>query len=118
MNEEKLPGGLQALAARIHALGMELGIWIEPEMVNENSDLYRAHPDWILNVPGRRPTRGRDQLVLDFSRKEIRDHVYDQLKAVFSSADISYVKWDMNRSLTEVWSAALPADRQGEVYHR
>ena len=118
VNEEKLPGGLKALADRIHALGMELGIWIEPEMVNENSDLYRAHPDWILNVPGRRPTRGRDQLVLDFSRKEIRDHVYGQIKAVLSSAGISYVKWDMNRNLTEVWSAALPAGRQGEVYHR
>ena len=118
VNEEKLPGGLKALTDRIHALGMELGIWIEPEMVNENSDLYRAHPDWILNVPGRKPTRGRDQLVLDFSRKEIRDHVYGQIKAVLSGAGISYVKWDMNRSLTEVWSAALPAGRQGEVYHR
>ena len=118
VNEEKLPGGLQALSERIHALGMEFGIWIEPEMVNENSDLFRAHPDWILNVPGRKPTRGRDQLVLDFSRQEIRDHVYGQIKAALSGADISYVKWDMNRSLTEVWSAALPAGRQGEVYHR
>ncbi|MDE6281251.1 MAG: alpha-galactosidase [Oscillospiraceae bacterium] len=118
VNEEKLPGGLGALVPRIKELGMAFGIWIEPEMVNEDSDLYRAHPDWVLNVPGRRPSRGRNQLVLDFSRRDVRDHVYRQIKAVLSSADISYVKWDMNRSLTEVWSAALPADRQGEVYHR
>ncbi|MDE6589075.1 MAG: alpha-galactosidase, partial [Oscillospiraceae bacterium] len=118
VNEEKLPGGLGALAERVKALGMEFGIWIEPEMVNEDSDLYRAHPDWVLNVPGRRPSRGREQLVLDFSRQDVRDHVYSQIHAVLSSADIAYLKWDMNRSLTEVWSAALPAGRQGEVYHR
>ena len=118
VNEEKLPGGLPALAERIKALGMTFGIWIEPEMVNEDSDLYRAHPDWVLNVPGRKASRGRNQLVLDFSRRDVRDHVYHQIKAVLSSADVAYLKWDMNRSLTEVWSAALPADRQGEVYHR
>ena len=118
VNEEKLPGGLGSLVSRVKELGMEFGIWIEPEMVNEDSDLYRAHPDWALRVPGRGPSRGRNQLVLDFSRQDVRDHVYGQIKAVLSSADISYVKWDMNRSLTEVWSAALPADRQGEVYHR
>ncbi len=118
VNEEKLPGGLEALTARIKKLGMEFGIWIEPEMVNEDSGLYRAHPDWALNVPGRKPSRSRNQLVLDFSRAEIRDHIYSQIKKVLSSADISYVKWDMNRSLTEVWSAALPPERQGEVYHR
>ena len=118
VNEEKLPGGLETLVGRIKELGMEFGIWIEPEMVNEDSDLYRAHPDWVLNVPGRAPSRGRNQLVLDFSRREVRDHVYSQIKTVLSSADISYVKWDMNRSLTEVWSAALPPERQGEVYHR
>ena len=118
VNEEKLPGGLEALAKRIRELHMAFGIWIEPEMVNEDSALYRAHPDWVLNVPGRRPSRGRAQLVLDFSRQDVRDHIYGQIKNVLSSADISYVKWDMNRSLTDVWSAALPADRQGEVYHR
>ena len=118
VNEKKLPGGLNALVERIKALGMGFGIWIEPEMVNEDSDLYRTHPDWVLNVPERKPSRGREQLVLDFSRQEVRDHIYGQIKAVLSNADISYVKWDMNRSLTEVWSAALPADRQGEVYHR
>ena len=118
VNEAKLPGGLNALAARLKAMGMAFGIWIEPEMVNEDSDLYRAHPDWVLNVPGRRPSRGRQQLVLDFSRKEVRDHVYEQIRAVLSSTEVAYVKWDMNRSLTEVWSSALPPERQGEVYHR
>ncbi len=118
VNEAKLPGGLDALVARLKAMGMAFGIWIEPEMVNEDSDLYRAHPDWVLNVPGRRPSRGRQQLVLDFSRKEVRDHVYGQIHSVLSSTEVAYVKWDMNRSLTEVWSSALPPERQGEVYHR
>ncbi len=118
VNETKLPGGLKDLVERINALGMAFGIWIEPEMVNEDSDLYRAHPDWALHIPGRAPARGRGQLVLDFSRKDIRDHVYGQLQAVLASAPVAYIKWDMNRSLTDVWSAALPAQRQGEVYHR
>ena len=118
VNQKKLPGGLEALVPRIQALGMSFGIWIEPEMVSEDSDLYREHPDWALRIPGRTPARGRNQLVLDFSRLEIRQHVYGQIKAVLSSADIAYVKWDMNRSLSDVWSAALPAERQGEVYHR
>ena len=118
VNEKKLPGGLEALVPRIRALGMSFGIWIEPEMVNEDSDLYRAHPDWTLGVPGRPRTRGRSQLALDLSRREVRDHVYASIKKVLDGADISYVKWDMNRSLTDVWSAALPSDRQGEVFHR
>ena len=118
VNEKKLPGGLGALVPQINRLGMSFGIWVEPEMVNEDSALYRQHPDWALRVPGREPARGRNQLVLDFSRQEVRDHIYSQLKAVLSSAPVTYVKWDMNRSLTDVWSAALPAGRQGEVYHR
>jgi alpha-galactosidase len=118
VNTKKLPGGLEALVPRINALGMEFGIWVEPEMVSENSGLYRAHPDWALGVPGRDYTRGRSQLVLDFSRKEIRDYIYDALQSVLKSAKITYIKWDMNRSLSEVWSAALPPERQGEVYHR
>lgn len=97
---------------------MSFGIWIEPEMVSEDSDLYRAHPDWALGVPGRPRTRGRSQLALDFSRREVRDYVYENIKKVLDSADVSYVKWDMNRGLTDVWSAALPAGRQGEVFHR
>ena len=118
VNTEKLPGGLEALVPRIQELGMKFGIWIEPEMVNEDSCLYREHPDWALTIPGRAPTRCRNQLVLDFSRAEVRQHIYKQIKAVLSSADIAYVKWDMNRSLTDVWSAALPAQCQGEVFHR
>ena len=118
VNTEKLPGGLETLVPRLRELGMRFGIWIEPEMVSEDSQLYRAHPDWALRIPGRAPARGRNQLVLDFSRREVRAHIYGQIKAVLSSADISYVKWDMNRSLTDVWSAALPPERQGEVYHR
>ncbi|MCI9567520.1 MAG: alpha-galactosidase [Lawsonibacter sp.] len=118
VNEEKLPGGLEALVPRIRALGMSFGIWVEPEMISEDSQLYREHPDWALGVPGRPRTRGRSQLTLDFSRKEVREHIYQAIKKVLDSADISYVKWDMNRSLTDVWSAALPASRQGEVFHR
>jgi len=118
VNREKLPGGLEALVPRIKELGMSFGIWIEPEMVSEDSDLYRAHPDWALGVPGRPHTRGRSQLTLDFSRREVREHIYQAIRKVLDSADVSYVKWDMNRSLTDVWSGALPADRQGEVFHR
>ncbi len=118
VNTSKLPGGLEALVPRLHDLGLSFGIWVEPEMVNEDSDLYRAHPDWALRVPGRAPARGRGQLVLDFSRREVRDHVYARLREVLSSVPVRYVKWDMNRSLSDVWSAALPAGRQGEVYHR
>jgi alpha-galactosidase len=118
VNEEKLPGGLEALTPRIQELGMCFGIWIEPEMVNEDSQLYRAHPDWVLGAPGRPQTVSRGQLVLDFSRKDVRDHIYRDIQKVLDSAPIRYVKWDMNRSLSDVWSAALPAERQGEVYHR
>ena len=118
VNEEKLPGGLGALVPRIRELGMSFGIWIEPEMISEDSGLYREHPDWALEAPNRPFARGRSQLVLDFSRKEVRDHVYGAIKQVLNSSDITYVKWDMNRSLTDVWSAALPAGRQGELFHR
>ena len=118
VNQAKLPGGLEALVPRIRALGLSFGLWIEPEMVSEDSDLYRAHPDWALGAPGRPQALGRSQLVLDFSRREVRDHIYAAMRRILDSADISYIKWDMNRSLTDVWSAALPPARQGEVYHR
>ena len=118
VNENKLPGGLEALVPRINQLGMEFGLWVEPEMVSEDSQLYRQHPDWVLCAPNRAYTRGRSQLVLDFTRKEVRDFIYDALAKVLSGADITYLKWDMNRSLTQVWSAGLPPHRQGEVYHR
>ncbi len=113
-----LPDGLDGLADRIEALGMKFGLWIEPEMVNKDSDLYRAHPDWILAVPGRPETHGRNQYVLDFSRKEVVDCIHGMISKVMREAKISYIKWDMNRCITECYSAALPADREGEVFHR
>lgn len=118
VNRSKLPGGLEALVPQIQGLGLGFGLWVEPEMVSEDSALYRAHPDWALGAPGRPQTRGRSQLVLDFTRREVRDAVYSAICEVLRSADICYMKWDMNRSLSDVWSAAIPAQRQGEVYHR
>lgn len=118
VNTEKLPGGLNPLIQRINSLGMKFGIWVEPEMISEDSDLYRAHPDWALTVPGRAPTMSRNQMVLDFSRKEVVDYLYDKLSALLRNHRIDYVKWDMNRHMTDVYSHALPADRQGEVFHR
>ena len=118
VNEKKLPGGLKYLSDEIHKLGMQFGIWMEPEMVSPDSELYRAHPDYALQNPGRVPTLSRHQLVLDLSRQDVRDCIYAQIHAVLSSARIDYVKWDMNRPLANVWSAQLPADRQGELYHR
>ena len=97
---------------------MKFGLWFEPEMVNMDSDLYRAHPDWILSTPNRSASHGRYQHVLDFSRPEVVDCIYQMMKRILSEAKISYIKWDMNRSITECYSAALPADRQGEVFHR
>lgn len=117
-NRDRLPGGLAGLARRINGLGMKFGLWFEPEMVNEDSDLYRAHPDWIIRVPGRRASPGRNQYVLDFSRGEVVDCIYDQMAKLLGEAEISYIKWDMNRSITEPFSAALPPDRQGELFHR
>jgi len=116
--EDVLPGGLKPLADGINALGMKFGLWIEPEMVNEDSDLYRAHPDWAIRIPDRPHSRKRNQLVLDFSRKEVVDTVYGMIRKVLSSANVEYVKWDMNRILTNLGSAALPADRMQELSHR
>jgi alpha-galactosidase len=118
VDRRKLPGGLEALVHDIRALGLKFGLWIEPEMVNPDSDLFRAHPDWAIGVPGRERTESRQQLVLDFSRPEVVDHIATALEAVLSSAPIDYVKWDMNRNITEPWTPSLPADRQGEFFHR
>ena len=117
-NRERLPGGITGIAERIEQLGMKFGLWFEPEMVNKDSDLYRQHPDWILATPGRRESHGRCQYVLDFSRKEIVDAIYEQMAEILKNAKVSYIKWDMNRSITECFSRAWPADRQGEIYHR
>ena len=117
-NTERLPNGITGLADRIEDLGMKFGLWVELEMVNKDSDLYRAHPDWILATPGRNQSHGRFQHVLDFSRKEVVDHIYEMIAKILSAAKVSYIKWDMNRSITECYSAVLPSDRQGEIFHR
>ena len=117
-NRERLPQGISGLAEKIENLGMKFGLWFEPEMVNKDSDLYRAHPDWILSVPERNQSHGRYQHVLDFSRKEVVDCIYEMMAKILGCGRVSYVKWDMNRSITECWSPSLPADRQGEVFHR
>ncbi|MFC2550976.1 alpha-galactosidase [Streptococcus sanguinis] len=118
VNPERLPRGLGSLAERIHGLGMKFGLWFEPEMVNKDSQLYRTHPDWLLAVPDRQPHHGRNQFVLDYSRPEVVDEIFERLLAVIEEAQLDYIKWDMNRPLTDVFSAAWPADQQGEIFHR
>ena len=118
VNEEKIRGGLNSLVENVKKLGMKFGIWIEPEMISPDSELYRQHPDWALQVPGRDITQSRAQYVLDLSREEVADGVYEMIAEVLHSADISYVKWDMNRQLATMGSYAWPADQQGELYHR
>ena len=115
VNEKKLGCTLGELIGRINALGVKFGIWIEPEMVSEDSDLYYVHPDWAFTIPGRKPGRSRNQLVLDFSRKEVVDYIFDQLCKVLDQGNVEYVKWDMNRSLSDIYSAA--ATDQGKVFH-
>jgi alpha-galactosidase len=117
-DRRKLPNGIDGLASRVEALGIRFGIWIEPEMISERSDLFAAHPDWAIGIPGRPRTESRTQFVLDMSRPEIVDHLFGVLSGLLGSARISYVKWDMNRTITEPFSPSLPADRQGEFFHR
>ena len=114
----RFPSGIPELAAKVRAKGLKFGIWFEPEMVNPRSRLFADHPDWILHVPGREPSLGRNQLTLDLSREEVQDYIFGQLNAVLSCGDIDYVKWDMNRNMTEVGSGGLPDNRQREVSHR
>ena len=118
VNRSKIKTGIRELSRQIHELGMQFGIWVEPEMVSEDSDLYRKHPDWCLREPGRPPVRGRYQLVLDLSRRDVCEYLIEAMNSLLESAQIEYVKWDMNRSLAEAWSALLGAGRQGEVLHR
>lgn len=118
VNLEKLPANLSSLSEKVNAMGMKFGLWFEPEMISEDSDLYRAHPDWALQIPGRKPNRSRFQLVLDMSRQEVRDYLFERMSDILSHAHIDYVKWDMNRSMCDIYSAALPKEKQGEVYHR
>lgn len=114
----KLPEGLNDLATRVNRLGMLFGLWFEPEMVSPDSELYRAHPDWCLHVPDRRRTVARNQLVLDLSRADVQDYIVEAVSSVLASAPIAYVKWDMNRNMSEIGSALLPPERQRETAHR
>lgn len=118
VNEEKLKGGLKYLVDEVNKLGMKFGIWFEPEMISPDSDLYRAHPDYAIAIPGREPSLCRNQYVLDLTRKEVRDYAYECVAKILRSANIEYVKWDMNRQLSDIGSLELPADQMGELYHR
>lgn len=118
VHKGKLPGGIDGLAKKVKAAGIEFGLWFEPEMISPDSDLYRAHPDWCLHVPNRARSEARNQLILDLSRKEVRDAVVKMISDVLASGPISYVKWDMNRHMTEIGSAGLPPERQRETAHR
>ncbi len=118
VNERKLPGGIKSLADHANELGMKFGLWFEPEMINEDSDLYRLHPDWVIADKDRKPVMGRNQLLLDMSRKEVVDHLFKAISKILDSANIEYIKWDFNRSIANPYSAALPKDREGEILHR
>lgn len=118
VNEDKIKGGLKYLVDEVNKLGMKFGIWMEPEMISPDSELYKTHPDWALAVPERTATLSRNQYVLDLSRKEVRDYVYECVHNIISSANIEYVKWDMNRQLTDMGSVEFAGDRQGELAHR
>ena len=116
--EGKLEQGLEGIAQYVHDKGMKFGLWFEPEMISKDSDLHRAHPDWVLSVPGRPRSLSRQQHVLDFSRADVRDHIYQQMTAIIDRVPIDYIKWDMNRNMTEVYSLLLDPEMQGEVSHR
>lgn len=118
VNEEKLGGTLGQLVDRVNALGVKFGIWYEPEMINPDSDLYRAHPDWAVCAPGRGKSISRHQCVLDMTRADVRDYIFQQMADVISKANIAYIKWDCNRNITEAASLQLPPERQGEFFHR
>lgn len=118
VNENKIKCGLHKLVEQINRLDMKFGIWFEPEMVSEDSDLYRAHPEWVMQIPGRHAVRSRNQLALDMTRQDVQDYLIDKVNAILDDANIYYVKWDINRSLADIWSNKMSAERQGEVYHR
>ncbi len=117
-NPDRLPSGLGWLANEVNKIGLRFGLWFEPEMVNPDSELFRNHPEWALHTPGRDTTPTRSQITLDFSRKDVCDYIIDAISSILDRANIEYIKWDMNRYMSEVGSALLPAERQGEVYHR
>ena len=115
-NRRKLPGGIKSIARAVNRMGMKFGLWFEPECVNPDSDLYRAHPDWAVSIEGRRLTLGRNQLVLDLTRKEVREYIVESVDRVLSDANIEYVKWDYNRHISDMYSSSL--SQQGEFFHR
>lgn len=118
VNVKKLPNGLDGLCKKVNDLGLDFGIWVEPEMVNVESNLYRKHPEWVMEIPGKHHSEGRNQRILDLTRTDVQDFVIESMSKIFSSANIKYVKWDMNRTFTDYYSKNLPANRQGEVAHR
>jgi alpha-galactosidase len=117
-NTDKIPSGIGGLSRKINEIGLKFGLWVELEMINMDSDLYRAHPDFVLRTPDRYASHSRHQHVLDFTRQEVVDHIHDMIAKILRESEISYIKWDMNRYMTEPFSAHLGADRQGEVMHR
>ena len=118
VNEKKLGGSLKDLIAFAHSKGMKFGLWIEPEMISRDSDLYRTHPDWAVQTPDEEALEGRRQLVLDLTRQEVREYIADRINSIIRSHDLDYVKWDYNRDITEGYSLALPPHRQKEFMHR
>lgn len=118
VNTDKITGGLKYLVDEVNKIGLEFGIWFEPEMISPNSDLYRAHPEWAIQIPGREATQSRQQYVLDLSRPEVLDYVYESVASILRSANIVYVKWDMNRQLSDLGSTYLGAEEQQELFHR
>lgn len=118
VNLKKLPNGIKGLAEKIHQMGLLFGIWVEPEMISENSELYKAHPEWAVQIPNKEHSKGRHQYLLDLTQRSVQDFVIDAMTKVFSSGEIDYVKWDMNRIFSDAFSKALPAERQGEFSHR
>lgn len=118
VNEKKLCGGLGSLAEKINKMGMKFGLWFEPEMVSEDSELYRNHPEWAIRIPGRNPNRSRFQLLLDMTRADVREYLYKSISDILKSADISYIKWDMNRSICDWYSHCLESRNMGEMPHR
>ena len=118
VNENKIRGGLKSLTEKVKNMGMKFGIWFEPEMISEDSELYRNHPEWSIQIPDRKPVRSRFQLVLDMSREDVQNYLFDAISNILKSADISYVKWDMNRSINDWYSEELDSKHQGELPHR
>lgn len=118
VNVKKLPGGLKGICEKINALGLDFGVWVEPEMISVNSELYRAHPDWAMQIPGKPHSEGRNQRILDLTNAQVVDYIIEEMTKIFSSANIRYVKWDMNRIFSDYYSPSLPPERQGEVAHR